>query len=89
MWSRVLAALVFIAAIVAYRNWQPRANSVERESAAIPEVSAFACEGKTRCSQMRSCEEATFYITHCPNTQMDGDHDGIPCESQWCSGDAP
>jgi len=47
---------------------------------------SFQCEaGKTHCSHMSSCAEATFYIQHCPNTQMDGDNDGIPCERQWCS----
>lgn len=47
---------------------------------------SFQCEaGKTHCSHMSSCAEATFYIQHCPNTQMDGDGDGIPCERQWCS----
>lgn len=47
---------------------------------------SFQCEaGKTHCSHMSSCAEATFYIQHCPNTQMDGDDDGIPCERQWCS----
>ncbi|ABK49767.1 cold-shock DNA-binding protein family [Shewanella sp. ANA-3] len=47
----------------------------------------FRCEaGKTHCSHMRSCAEATFYINNCPNTQMDGDGDGIPCERQWCNG---
>ncbi|AUD59045.1 cold-shock protein [Shewanella sp. Pdp11] len=46
----------------------------------------FQCEaGKTHCSHMSSCDEATFYIQNCPNTQMDGDGDGIPCERQWCS----
>jgi len=46
----------------------------------------FQCEAsKTHCSHMSSCAEATFYIQHCPNTQMDGDGDGIPCERQWCS----
>lgn len=47
--------------------------------------SRFSCDGRTHCSQMTSCEEATYFIRHCPNTQMDGDGDGIPCESQWCS----
>lgn len=46
----------------------------------------FQCEaGKTHCSHMSSCAEATFYIQNCPNTQMDGNGDGIPCERQWCS----
>lgn len=44
----------------------------------------FHCQGKTRCSQMSSCAEAMFYIENCPNTEMDGDGDGIPCERQWC-----
>lgn len=48
------------------------------------ETTRFRCEGKTRCTQMSSCEEATFYIRNCPDTQMDGDNDGVPCESQWC-----
>lgn len=46
---------------------------------------AFACDGRTHCSQMRSCEEATFFLQHCPGTEMDGDNDGLPCERQWCS----
>ncbi len=45
----------------------------------------FSCDGRTMCSQMTSCEEATFFIRNCPNTQMDGDNDGKPCESQWCN----
>ncbi|MCP3128401.1 excalibur calcium-binding domain-containing protein [Shewanella sp. KJ2020] len=51
----------------------------------IPATPQFQCEtGKTHCSHMRSCAEATFYIQNCPNTQMDGNGDGIPCERQWC-----
>lgn len=52
---------------------------------APPAASAqFECEGKRHCSEMSSCKEATFYIRSCPNTNMDGDHDGIPCERQLC-----
>ncbi|MEZ5462307.1 cold shock domain-containing protein [Dokdonella sp.] len=46
----------------------------------------FTCDGRTSCSQMTSCAEATYFIEHCPNTAMDGDNDGRPCESQWCNG---
>ncbi|MGX9728225.1 MAG: excalibur calcium-binding domain-containing protein [Candidatus Electronema sp. VV] len=35
---------------------------------------------------MRSCEEAKFFLENCPDVKMDGDHDGIPCEDQWCNG---
>ncbi|ATG91782.1 DUF4124 domain-containing protein [Methylomonas koyamae] len=44
----------------------------------------FACDGRVYCSQMTSCEEATFFINHCPDTKMDGNNDGVPCEKQWC-----
>jgi hypothetical protein len=44
----------------------------------------FQCDGRTYCSQMTSCAEATFFLQNCPGTKMDGDHDGIPCEQQWC-----
>ena len=45
---------------------------------------SFTCDGRQHCSQMKSCEEATYFIKHCPNTKMDGNNDGIPCEQQWC-----
>lgn len=47
--------------------------------------SPFKCDGRTHCSQMTSCAEATYFIQHCPNTSMDGNNDGVPCERQWCS----
>ena len=43
--------------------------------------SQFSCDGREHCSQMRSRAEAVFFINHCPNTKMDGDRDGIPCEN--------
>ena len=53
---------------------------VEREDRTI----TFKCDGRTRCTQMTSCEEATYFLRNCPGTKMDGDNDGIPCEDQWC-----
>ncbi|OAL76258.1 DNA-binding protein [Acinetobacter sp. SFB] len=46
-------------------------------------TSPFKCDGREHCSQMHSYEEAVFFIKNCPNTKMDGDHDGIPCEDQF------
>lgn len=58
------------------------------ESTRYIEVDSYAeeytCSGKTYCSEMNSCEEATFYLRNCPGTKIDGNHDGVPCESQWC-----
>lgn len=50
----------------------------------VERASPFSCDGRTRCSQMTSCEEAVYFIRHCPATKMDGDNDGVPCETQWC-----
>lgn len=42
----------------------------------------YQCTGKQHCSQMASCGEARFYLQHCPDTKMDGDGDGEPCEDR-------
>ena len=55
------------------------------QSSSTPPPSKFVCDGRIYCSQMTSCEEATYFIQNCPNTKMDGNNDGTPCESQWCS----
>lgn len=49
-----------------------------------PREPRFSCDGRTHCSHMTSCAEAKYFIRNCPNTEMDGDNDGIPCERQWC-----
>lgn len=43
----------------------------------------LACDGRTHCSQMRSCAEAQYFLAHCPGVKMDGNHDGEPCEQQF------
>lgn len=40
----------------------------------------FTCDGRQYCTQMSSRAEAVFFINNCPNTKMDGDGDGDPCE---------
>ncbi|MBK1616525.1 calcium-binding protein [Rubrivivax gelatinosus] len=62
------------------------AAPTRRETAPVPAAtsSRFSCDGRTYCSQMHSCEEAKFFLDHCPGVKMDGDGDGIPCETQWC-----
>ena len=50
----------------------------------ITSTSRFRCDGRTFCSQMASCDEARFFLNNCPNTKMDGNKDGVPCQEQWC-----
>lgn len=44
-------------------------------------AAAPSCESKRYCKQMASCAEARFYLTQCGLTRLDGDGDGVPCES--------
>ncbi|HMO46171.1 MAG TPA: thermonuclease family protein [Rubrivivax sp.] len=56
-------------------------------AAATPKLApaaAYRCDGRTRCAQMSSCDEAAWFLKHCPGVQMDGNRDGVPCERQWC-----
>jgi endonuclease YncB( thermonuclease family) len=57
-------------------------------TAAAPAATAVAgtyrCDGRTYCSQVSSCEEATWVLKNCPGAKMDGNQDGVPCEKQWC-----
>lgn len=46
-----------------------------------PVNNLYQCDGRQYCSQMNSRAEAEFFLKNCPNTQMDGDDDGIPCEN--------
>ena len=61
---------------------EPRAAPFPKSEG--PSLSAFKCDGRIYCSQMTSCAEATFFLKNCPDTKMDGNNDGIPCEKQWC-----
>lgn len=47
-------------------------------------TAGFRCDGRVHCSQMHSCEEAKYFLAHCPGVKMDGNRDGVPCERQWC-----
>ena len=88
-WGRFVTAsviaIVRIGAYLLYTSSGLFTNHEHSAHRAAAAVTTFRCEGKKHCSQMSSCEEAKFYLNNCPGTKMDGDSDGVPCESQWCS----
>lgn len=74
------------AAASATPTTKPTESAAPAETPEVQRPSpGFRCDGRQYCSQMRSCAEAKFFLTHCPGTKMDGNHDGIPCEQQWCT----
>ncbi|MGD8688842.1 MAG: excalibur calcium-binding domain-containing protein [Gammaproteobacteria bacterium] len=40
----------------------------------------FRCDGRHYCIQIHSRAEAIFFTRNCPDTKIDSDQDGIPCE---------
>ncbi len=42
---------------------------------------SLTCFGKTTCGQMASCAEAQYYLNSCGVSRLDGDNDGVPCET--------
>ncbi|SDR06609.1 Excalibur calcium-binding domain-containing protein [Pseudoxanthomonas sp. CF125] len=98
MKNLLFAIVIAVLAWLAYGKFKPMVDTGAYEpasasSAAQSHSSAanesgpakFACDERTHCSQMRSCAEAIYFIKHCPNTKMDGNEDGVPCEKQWCN----
>ena len=45
----------------------------------------YICGSKHHCSQMLSCDEAYFYLSHCGEKSLDRNEDGVPCKS-LCDG---
>jgi endonuclease YncB( thermonuclease family) len=43
------------------------------------------CGNKRHCSEMSSCEEAKYYFVQCGIKTLDGDGDGVPCETLCAS----
>lgn len=39
------------------------------------------CGQKRYCKEMDSCDEAMFFLSDCGLSSLDGDGDGVPCES--------
>jgi cold shock CspA family protein len=89
----ILAKVISLAVVLAlvffgHAEYSRRSNAppaVMAQSVMQTPQALFQCDGRTMCSQMASCAEATFFLKNCPNVKMDGDYDGIPCEQQLCS----
>ncbi len=61
----------------------PKSSPTTTETSDEPsnDSGSFTCAGKTKCDQMTSCAEANFYLNTCEVSRLDGDKDGVPCES--------
>jgi predicted negative regulator of RcsB-dependent stress response len=95
----ILLVIIGILAWQGYTKYQTQrldhvaTEAIEQTTAPTPEklqldsaesAKRFSCDGRTYCSQMTSCAEATYFLKNCPGVKMDGNHDGVPCEQQFC-----
>jgi cold shock CspA family protein len=81
-------AIFFGVVFVAYSTypvWSDKVINSLPVNLVNEDFSAYRCEGKQYCNEMTSCKEARFYLKNCPNVKIDGNNDGVPCESQWCN----
>jgi len=67
--------------------WEWRRGKRSASASPSPTVKAAAsssgltCGSRRTCNEMSSCAEGRFYLTHCGLSRLDGDRDGVPCES--------
>ena len=59
-------------------------KSIETITPLAPIKAKYVCGQKTKCPQMKSCEEAQFYLNECGVKRLDYDKDTIPCEKTHC-----
>lgn len=56
-----------------------------RKAHAVPQQHDVAqkdsCGSKRYCSQMSSCNEANYYLSHCNARSLDKNRNGVPCEN--------
>jgi endonuclease YncB( thermonuclease family) len=53
----------------------------QRTSSKSDAVADTQCGSKRYCREMISCEEAKFYLRQCGRSSLDGNQDGVPCNS--------
>ena len=95
MQKLIIMLIIFVICAFAYSKYQANHTADEAvnntplanhyiDTPSNTNTSNFTCDGRKHCSQMNSCQEATFFLKNCPDVKMDGNNDGVPCKTQWC-----
>jgi len=58
-----------------------KSNKVIKTEARKSSLNFGNCGSKKYCKEMKSCEEAKYFLNTCKIESLDGDKDKIPCES--------
>lgn len=74
--TRLLSSSEIVAIPEPVRTYEAPRSQPRWQSAA-----SFSCGSKRTCGEMNSCAEANHYLNSCGRSRLDGDGDGVPCES--------
>lgn len=90
--ARPLLLMAVALGMFAFQHWWPTTDTAEIQQASVPAedqdarpavaTAPFDCDGRTRCSQMRSCDEARQFHLHCPEATLDERGDGVACATR-------
>lgn len=62
-------------------QWRKQHAQAVDEQPPVLKSGDYSCGSKHHCSQMRSCNEAHYYLTACGVKALDPEGDGVPCKS--------
>lgn len=64
-----------------WRKLHPNLDAKPHAASVAVASAASGCGSKRHCSEMNTCDEARHYLTQCGIKTLDGNADGVPCES--------
>lgn len=74
----LLAACLLSGAVFA----EERISRVVLENTGLTIAQSYSCQPRKTCGRIGSCQEARWYLQNCSwGGRLDGDSDGVPCES--------
>lgn len=82
-WSGIFTTAFYLV-IFGFVVWGFVADSTVETPHTEAKTSSFvddSCGDKYYCKEMSSCREAIHYLRNCGLSRLDGDNDGIPCET--------
>ncbi len=93
-WMLILVSIILFMTLERWQSLQddkealaasPYPDMLRSSLSVFPFDPARQCGIKNQCSQMRSCQEAIYYLDECGVTGLDPDNNRIPCEQSVCS----
>lgn len=66
--------------------WRRKQHAADTGAPLVAAPGDYTCGSKHHCAQMRSCDEAHYYLTVCGVSALNPKGNGIPCEKLCAAG---